>query len=160
MMAPEGLCIRPMTEGDVEAVMILERSSDGAPRWTRSQYLDSVQGSVGSTVRRFAIVAEWKGALAGFAVLRLVAAPGGGEAELESIAVAPELRGREIGTALVTELIQVAKAHRAGRLDLEVRASNTAAMRVYSRLGWVETGRRRSYYDTPEEDAVLMRLNL
>lgn len=38
---------------------------------------------------------------------------------------------------------------------LEVRESNMAARRLYEKLGFAETGRRRGYYANPPEDAVL-----
>jgi ribosomal protein S18 acetylase RimI-like enzyme len=45
-------------------------------------------------------------------------------------------------------------------LTLEVRASNRAALGFYRAQGFEETGRRPRYYADPEEDAVLMGLNL
>ncbi len=41
-------------------------------------------------------------------------------------------------------------------MQLEVRASNGAAIGLYQRLGFVEQGRRKGYYSAPAEDAVLM----
>jgi len=43
---------------------------------------------------------------------------------------------------------------------LEVRESNTAARRLYQKLGFEETGRRKSYYSNPVEDAVLYTRHL
>ena len=43
---------------------------------------------------------------------------------------------------------------------LEVRESNQAARGFYASLGFLEEGRRRSYYADPVEDAVLMRMQL
>jgi ribosomal-protein-alanine N-acetyltransferase len=52
------------------------------------------------------------------------------------------------------------KAQGARRLDLDVRAGNAAAIRLYQRAGCREMGRRRGYYHDPEEDAVLMSVIL
>ena len=46
------------------------------------------------------------------------------------------------------------------QVDLEVRASNEAALRLYRRAGFRAIGRRRGYYADPIEDAVLLRLDL
>jgi ribosomal-protein-alanine N-acetyltransferase len=46
------------------------------------------------------------------------------------------------------------------KMLLEVRASNGAALRLYERLGFSQTGRRRGYYADPVEDAVLLSLQL
>jgi [ribosomal protein S18]-alanine N-acetyltransferase len=37
-----------------------------------------------------------------------------------------------------------------------VRASNSGAIAFYARLGFKSSGRRPKYYQSPEEDAVLM----
>ncbi len=98
--------------------------------------------------------------LRGFAVVRLVKAPDGSEAELESIVVAEAWRGQGIGAELLAELAARAKSSDAIRLDLEVRASNAPAIRLYGRAGFVESGRRRGYYRGPDEDAILMSRDL
>jgi ribosomal-protein-alanine N-acetyltransferase len=165
MKLPEGLVVRPMAAGDVDAVLALERASEGAPHWVRDEYLACVEPRVGATLRRFGLVG-WTGnagtgkVLAGFAMLRVVSIADEVEAELESIVVAAELRGRGIGAGLLAALIDLARDCGAGGLDLEVRASNEVAIRLYERVGLVEFGRRLGYYSHPEEDAVLMRVKL
>jgi len=160
MTGPDGIRIRPMTVGDLDAVLSLERDSDSAPHWSEAEYLHVIEDHADSALRRCALAAELSGSFAGFAVVRLLAAPDGREAELESIVVAPALRGRRVGTALLEEIIHWARAQGAERLDLEVRASNTTAIRLYERMGLRETGRRRGYYRHPDEEAVLMHMNL
>ena len=44
----------------------------------------------------------------------------------------------------------------AGPLFLEVRAGNRPALSLYKKLGFTETGQRRSYYRNPIDDAVIM----
>ena len=43
---------------------------------------------------------------------------------------------------------------------LEVRASNTAAQKLYKKLDFIQTGIRKSYYSDPTEDALLMTKTL
>jgi ribosomal-protein-alanine N-acetyltransferase len=163
MTGPEQLRIRAMSAGDLDAVLALERASESAPHWAPMEYLGLLEPSAPgrlAALRRFAVVADLGAGIAGFAVLRLLADPDGGEAELESLVVSGEWRGRGIGTALMMELLNLAKAHGAARVDLEVRASNRAALSLYGRSGLLEIGRRRRYYRDPDEDAVLMRINL
>jgi ribosomal-protein-alanine N-acetyltransferase len=40
---------------------------------------------------------------------------------------------------------------------LEVRASNEAAIRLYSARGFEKIGVRRNFYNNPREDALIMR---
>ena len=42
---------------------------------------------------------------------------------------------------------------------LEVRSSNTAAIRLYEEYGFVKTGIRKGYYDN-KEDALIMCKNI
>jgi len=160
MRLPDGLVIRRMAADDVDAVLELERGSEGAPHWTRAEYLACLEAAGDSALRRFGFVALADGVLAGFAVVRRVAALGESEAELESIVVVAALRGRGIGAGLLAVSMDLARVEGAGRLDLEVRASNLAAIRLYARAGLVEIGRRRGYYRSPEDDAVLMQVKL
>lgn len=40
---------------------------------------------------------------------------------------------------------------------LEVRCSNLAALKLYQKLGFINVGCRKNYYQNPVEDAMLMR---
>ena len=149
-----------MAVRDLDAVMSIEREAESAPHWSRSEYLALFQSDRGRSFKRSAIVAEVEGGVAGFAVIRVVGLPGVPEAELESIVVAPQYRIRGVGRLLLSESAQQAKALGATRLDLEVRPSNAAAIRLYRRTGFLETARRQAYYSDPVEDAVLMSVTL
>jgi ribosomal-protein-alanine N-acetyltransferase len=81
------------------------------------------------------------------------------EGHITNVATHPDFRGRGAGTALAGALIE--RARRLWGLSdftLEVRASNTAAIRLYQNAGFREEGRRRRYYTHPEEEAVIMWL--
>ena len=76
------------------------------------------------------------------------------EADMMNLAVRPEYRGRGIAKRLCRALMGSVKAH---KLTLEVRASNENAIGLYQRLGFVEVGRRKNYYQKPKEDALILR---
>lgn len=82
-----------------------------------------------------------------------------GEAELLTLAVAPEARRQGQGRALTLEFAATARGMGARDLFLEVAADNHPAQALYAALGWRETGRRRGYY-APGLDAVVMHLGL
>jgi ribosomal-protein-alanine N-acetyltransferase len=79
------------------------------------------------------------------------------EGHITNVAVHPDFRGRGIGSTVLEALIGRTR-RRAGLTDftLEVRASNTAALRLYEKAGFREEGRRRGYYAEPPEDAIIM----
>ncbi len=95
----------------------------------------------------------------GFILLRAVA----DEAEILTLAVRPEARGRGLGARLVSEGGLLAAARGATRLFLEVAADNAAALALYARAGFAEAGRRPGYYARPaggRGDALILALNL
>ena len=95
----------------------------------------------------------------GFILMRAVA----DEAEILTLAVRPEARGRGQGAGLVAEGAAVARARGADQVFLEVAKDNAPALRLYARTGFVETGRRPGYYSRPDGSrvaALLFTLNL
>jgi ribosomal-protein-alanine N-acetyltransferase len=72
-----------------------------------------------------------------------------------NIAVDPESRRRGVGTALLRRLFELTEEGRRG-YTLEVRVSNTAAIRLYEQLGFRARGVRRGYYTDNREDALIM----
>ena len=53
-------------------------------------------------------------------------------------------------------LEQEACNKKAASIMLEVRPSNLAALTMYRKLGYIQTGLRREYYSDNLEDALLM----
>lgn len=112
----------------------------------------------------FAVLLEQAGVFAaetaqGFILMRVVA----DEAEILTLAVHPEARGRGQGARLVAEGVAAAGARGADRIFLEVADDNASARAVYARAGFVEAGRRTAYYSRPDgsrADALLLSLNL
>jgi ribosomal-protein-alanine N-acetyltransferase len=91
----------------------------------------------------------------GFIVARLIA----GELHVNNVAVRAELRRNRIGSSLLEHTLQVGQRYGAKVAHLEVRAGNEVAQRLYVRCGFRATGRRRNYYRSPTEDALLMSLS-
>jgi ribosomal-protein-alanine N-acetyltransferase len=92
---------------------------------------------------------------AGFLLGRVVA----GEAELLTLAVAPEARRQGTGARLVQGFLQESARRGAESAFLEVAAPNAAARALYAAAGFAEAGRRRNYYRSPEggaEDALIL----
>lgn len=96
--------------------------------------------------------------LVGFIICKLVA----DQAELFNICVTPDAQGKGYGKALLVQLISELSARKATELWLEVRASNTAAIALYEKLGFNCVDVRRNYYINAQgsEDAHIMCLYL
>lgn len=84
----------------------------------------------------------------------------GGELKINNIAVRREWRGRGLGRWLLECTLQEAASDGCRVAHLEVRPSNSAAIALYLRRGFVEVGRRPCYYQREGEDAILMELGL
>lgn len=78
------------------------------------------------------------------------------EAHITTIAVEAACRGQGLGELLVVAMFGEALRRRAEWLTLEVRASNDAAQRLYTKYGMVTKGRRRRYYSDNNEDALIL----
>ena len=78
------------------------------------------------------------------------------QAHINNLAVRPELRGRGLGTQLLESILVEARHLGATSLTLEVRRSNVAAQRLYSKAGFFEHSVRKNYYTQPVEDALVL----
>jgi [ribosomal protein S18]-alanine N-acetyltransferase len=94
--------------------------------------------------------------LAGFGVLWW----GGRDAELANLAVHPEHQGKGFGGVLLDGLLAEAELRGVREVFLEVRESNAHAQALYQSRGFVPVGRRRRYYQKPDEDALVLALAL
>ena len=74
-----------------------------------------------------------------------------------SIAVLDKFRGQGIGSGLVEEAFKGVKEKQCDEMYLEVRCSNTDAVRLYERLGMSIKQRLKSYY-RDGEDAYMMAI--
>jgi ribosomal-protein-alanine N-acetyltransferase len=141
-----------MKKGDVDQVLKIEQASFSMP-WSRNLFLSEFRSpSVSNPM--VALLDGPVRRIAGFIVFWLVK----DEMHILNLAVAPALRRQGIARKLVRAAIRLAYRKGAERAFLEVRASNEAAQKLYSSLGFAGTSMRREYYDSPVEDAVVMTL--
>jgi ribosomal-protein-alanine acetyltransferase len=153
---PAKLLIRRMTPADLDRVIEIAGSLKDAPRWNREAYQQALAPD--AAPHRIALVAEIPEAanVAGFAIASLLPP----QAELETIATAPEAQRRGIGRQLFFALAEDLVRAQVTEVILEARASNLPALALYRSLGFAQNGLRHSYYADPVEDAVLMSLQL
>jgi len=61
---------------------------------------------------------------------------------------------------LLNELLRRAKGLGLTTVTLEVRETNAPAIALYQKHDFVPVGRRKNYYTSPTEDAILMTVTL
>ena len=135
---------------DVEVLMPLERELFGDTAWTAEMFWSELA----HPETRWYVVAEAEEQVLGYAGLL---APGL-EADIQTVAVAPEAQGRGVGRELLDALVGQARARSATSLLLEVRADNEPAIKLYTRRGFERIAVRRRYYQPGDIDAWVMRL--
>ena len=143
--------LRPLVVDDLEAVMEIERRAYNFP-WTAGIFRDCLR--VGYCCWCY----ERNDHIQGYGVMSVAA----GESHILNLTVRPESQRQGIGAKLMRHFLQLARRHNADMVMLEVRPSNTPAVRLYEKMGFNEIGRRRNYYPAGEgrEDALLLALSL
>ena len=110
------------------------------------------------------LVARWSGLPVGCGALRrlreagLIRELGPRVGELKRMYVAPELRGKGIGRALLTRLEAEARALGLSRLVLETGTRQTEALALYRRAGFTEIPAYGEYSASPGTSVCLAKV--
>jgi ribosomal-protein-alanine N-acetyltransferase len=141
--------IAPLTStADLEDVLRIETLTFSRP-WTREMYLSELEHR---DVSRVYVARDAVGEAVGFCSCWQIL----DEVHINNLAVIPERRRSGVASALLTRVLVDGAARGAHRATLEVRRSNTAALALYERFGFLVTGVRKAYYSNPDEDALVL----
>jgi len=138
---------RSMVPTDVPEVLVVERLSFSSP-WSEQSFISELLYNEAAHY----FVLERNGHIAAYAGLWAIV----GEGHITNIAVHPALRGHGLGRKLVEGLMEEAQSLKCTRCTLEVRPSNTEAIKLYESFGFHSVGRRPGYYQDTGEDALIM----
>jgi ribosomal-protein-alanine N-acetyltransferase len=139
--------VRPMAEGDLDAVHRLEVAVAPDP-WSRELLAGELAGDRRD---RHWLVAERDGAVVAFGGLMLVV----DEAHVLNLAVDPRHRRRGLASRLLAALLLDAGDRGIVSATLEVRVGNRAGTELYRRFGFEEAGIRPRYYPDGEDASIL-----
>jgi ribosomal-protein-alanine N-acetyltransferase len=143
----DNITVRRADSTDIPALSALEKECFSLP-WSEQSFYEFF--ALPYTV---AYVAVSDGHICGYAGMYVLY----GDGDITNIAVSRSFRRRGVGSALLRALIETTGVN---RLLLEVRASNTAAIALYEKYGFITDCVRRGFYSHPTEDAILMSLNV
>lgn len=138
------MLIRELNESEIPIIAELEKASFKKP-WSE----ESIRSSFNNPGCNFFVAEAEK--IIGYIGISVAA----DEGYILNVAVFPECRGKGVGKALVSYLINEYKDN-LRFLTLEVRPSNITAVNLYSSLGFEKAGERPSYYSNPAENALLL----
>ena len=146
--SPPEVLIRDMGPDDVVMVADVESQSYAFP-WSEGIFRDCLRAGY------YCCVAEVGHIVVGYGIM----STGAGEAHVLNLCVAEQFRFRGIGSRLLEHLLDFARSLRVADVYLEVRPSNTVAIRLYQSRGFAQIGIRRGYYQAAggREDAVVLR---
>lgn len=141
------VALRAMEESDLQSVIAIENAVYEFP-WSEKIFRDCLK--IGYVCKVYYIGGE----ILGYGIMSI----GIGECHLLNICIRPESQRLGLGSNLVEYLIDIGHQRRAQMAFLEVRVSNLAAHRIYTRLGFDEIGVRSRYYPAHggREDAVIL----
>lgn len=136
------------TSHDLDGVLEIEHASFNNPT-TREWY----EGELGRPEVCFIYVLRLpERAVAGFCTFWRVA----DQIHINNFAIHPNYRGQGLGRLLLDWVLAEADTLGAPNATLEVRRSNSAALRLYDAAGFEVTAVRPSYYTQPIEDALVL----
>lgn len=141
---------RPMEKEDAAAAadisrLCLEES------WDEKDFLESLEKDCAVLS-----VAEKDGKVIGYSVFYVAA----DQSELESVAVIPGERQCGAATGIMEYSLQRVYERGVRIITLEVRESNTAARGLYEKFQFEILGKRKRFYQNPQEDALILGSNL
>ena len=120
--------------------------------WSASQYREEFS----TPTRYFVVAIDEQQSIVGYAG---VFAPGEAEADILTVGVVPEQRGKGIAKALMAQITDWAKSQGTTAMMLEVKVDNVEAIGLYESLGYSKLNIRKNYFG-PGLDAQVMRLEL
>lgn len=144
-IAGDPLLLRAATQADMGRIAQIQAASPGAARWAPESYL--------SYDCRLACLRSTQN-IAGFIVTRTT---GPGQSEILNLAVDPALRRQGVARRLLEQALHHGKHEGHGVWFLEVRESNSAAIRLYEDSGFERIGVRKNYYSDPSEAGIVMK---
>lgn len=160
----DGFAIVRMREDDIADVLHLAELG-GLSRWSDKDYLAEIARQDSATLVARDLVND---VLAGFIVARLIMNNDTSSsdvsypphAEILNITIKESYRKKGIGSALIREALLTSPENTPIAVWLEVRCSNTGAIRFYEKLGFVCEYTRKGLYSEPPEDGFVMKMDV
>ncbi len=143
---PAQLEIRRMEEQDIPAVARMEQQLFSSP-WSEKSFHEALGQDV------LFLVAARQDMPVGYCGMYCSQEEG----EITNVAVLDAFQGQGIGRRMLGELLRQASVRGIRRVFLEVRVSNSKAIRLYESLGFQNCGIRKGFYAFPREDGMVMQ---
>jgi ribosomal-protein-alanine N-acetyltransferase len=141
--------LRRLTLADLAAIERIEQRAYPTP-WSRSMFASELAKS--SSICLGAVDTDEGDALVAYLIISRYADAW----HVMNVAVHEDYREQGVATMLLGRLFELTAGDRRRGYTLEVRVSNSGAIKLYEKLGFVARGIRRGYYTDNREDALIM----
>ena len=138
--------ILPMSEEHIKAIAEIEKECFSDP-WSE----DALRSELSNEGACF-LTAIRNGEVAGYMGMHMVL----DECYIANVAVKPSYRRQGISEALLYTAEKTARDKNCSFISLEVRVSNTPAINLYKKRGYISQGERKNFYAHPTENALIM----
>lgn len=147
----EGVVIRDMANTDLPSVLVVAQQSFSTP-WKINSFKHEIENK--EAILKVALSAS---ELVGYVCIRTLL----DVTHIMDIAVLSEYRQQGIGSRLLQDALNTLQhtSPDVRQVTLEVRESNSSAIRLYNKHGFSVKGKRKGYYKNPVEDALIMGLD-
>ena len=143
---------RVATSFDLPVFVSLDKELFPYSPWSASQYKEEFS----APTRHFVVAVDHEQSIIGYAG---VFAPGGAEADVLTVGVVPNHRGKGIARQLMALITDWAHEQGSTAMMLEVKVDNQDAIGLYEALGYSKLNTRNDYFG-PGLHALVMRLEL
>jgi [ribosomal protein S18]-alanine N-acetyltransferase len=138
--------LRVATPSDAATCAAIDAATSTQP-WSEATFAEELARGD----RHYRVAVADGGEVVGYGGIAVLA----GDAHVMGLAVVPAAQQRGWGGVLLAALSAAAVTAGCGRVTLEVRPSNTRALRLYGRAGFTVAGRRPGYYPDGEDALIL-----
>lgn len=138
--------ILPMSQAHLKAIAEIEKECFSDP-WSE----EALRSELSNDGACF-LTAIVNGEVAGYMGMHMVL----DECYIANVAVKPSYRRQGIAEALLYTAEKTAQEKNCSFISLEVRVSNTPAINLYKKRGYISQGERKNFYSHPTENALIM----
>ena len=140
--------VRDLRTEDLDEVCRIEEASFSMP-WKREDFQNLIDSD--NSIYLVILADDRVAGAAGYTF-------NGFDGYINNVVIDVDRRGQGLGKVLMKELLAVGRKNGVPEFTLEVRVSNTPAIKLYESLGFKSEGVRKNFYERPAEDALVMWL--
>ena len=137
-----------MQKDDVDNVFNLEKLVHPNHHWSKDSFYNELSNNLAS----YFVIKNDSNVIVGFiGIWKII-----DEAHITTLSIHPNFRNQGLATALITQIIKDCYNNMIKYITLEVRESNTPAIRLYEKFLFESIGQRKNYYQDNNENAIIM----